>query len=270
MKMVKILLVEDERIEAMDIKQTLESFGYEVPYVTSSGEDAIEKAPAILPDLILMDIILNGKIDGIQVANEIEKLDIPVIYLTAHTEESTVQKAKLTDPYGYIIKPYEQKDLKNAIDIAIYKHDLESILKASEKNYRDLVDNSLVGVYKTNFKGDILFANQAMADITHLKSVEELKSKNICQFYKNPADRNKIINKLKKNGIINQYELDMVSATGETINVLISVHLANNTALGMVINITERKKTEKKLQRSEEFLRNIVEQTEARNGLRAG
>jgi PAS domain S-box-containing protein len=259
MKMVKILLVEDERIEAMDIKQTLESFGYEVPYVTSSGEDAIKKAPAILPDLILMDIILNGKIDGIQVANEIEKLDIPVIYLTAHTEESTVQKAKLTDPYGYIIKPYEQKDLKNAIDIAIYKHDLESILKASEKNYRDLVDNSLVGVYKTNFKGDILFANQAMADITHLKSVEELKSKNIRQFYKNPADRNKIINKLKKNGIINQYELDMVSATGETINVLISVHLANNTALGMVINITERKKTEKKLQRSEEFLRNIVE-----------
>jgi PAS domain S-box-containing protein len=384
MKMVKILLVEDESIEAMDIKQTLESFGYEVPYVTSSGEDAIEKAPAILPDLILIDIILNGKINGIQVANEIEKLNIPVIYLTAHTEESTVQKAKLTDPYGYIIKPYEQKDLKNAIDIAIYKHDLESKLKASEnkyrsivenvmdayfrgdtegriimaspsaakmfrfaspeemigipvfslykspedrqkvleelkkhekvenmefeglkkddttfwvslnaqyhhdkqgkiqgteafvrditelklsqealtkseKNYRELVDNSLVGVYKTNFKGDILFANQAMADITHLKSVNDLKSKNIRQFYKNPADRNKIINKLKKEGIIKQYELDMVSATSETVNVLITAHLANNTELGMIINITERKKIEIKLQRSEEFLRNIVE-----------
>jgi PAS domain S-box-containing protein len=381
---VKILLVEDESIEAMDIKRTLESFGYEVPYVASSGEDAIEKAPAILPDLVLMDIILDGEIDGIQVANEIEKLNIPVIYLTAHTEESTVQKAKLTDPYGYIIKPYEQKDLKNAIDIAIYKHDLESKLKASEnkyrsivenvmdayfrgdtegriimaspsaakmfrfaspeemiglpvlslykspedrqrvleelkkhgkvknmefeglkkdgttfwlllnaqyhhdkqgkiqgteafvldinelklsqealtkseKNYRELVDNSLVGVYKTNFKGDILFANQAMADITHLKSVNDLKSKNIRQFYKNPADRNKIINKLKKEGIIKQYELDMVSATSETVNVLITAHLANNTELGMIINITERKKIEIKLQRSEEFLRNIVE-----------
>ena len=384
MKMVKILLVEDESIEAMDIKQTLESFGYEVPYVASSGEIAIEKAPAILPDLILIDIILNGKINGIQVANEIEKLNIPVIYLTAHTEESTVQKAKLTDPYGYIIKPYEQNDLKNAIDIAIYKHNLESKLKASEnkyrsivenvmdayfrgdteghiimaspfaakmfrfaspeemigipvfslykspedrqkvleelkkhekvenmefeglkkddttfwvslnaqyhhdkqgkiqgteafvrditelklsqealtkseKNYRELVDNSLVGVYKTNFKGDILFANQAMADITHLKSVNDLKSKNIRQFYKNPADRNKIINKLKKEGIIKQYELDMVSATSETVNVLITAHLANNTELGMIINITERKKIEIKLQRSEEFLRNIVE-----------
>ena len=372
---VKILLVEDESIEAMDIKRTLESFGYEVPYVASSGEDAIEKAPAILPDLILMDIILNGEIDGIQVANEIEKLNIPVIYLTAHTEESTVQKAKLTDPYGYIIKPYEQKDLKNAIDIAIYKHDLESKLKASEnkyrsivenvmdayfrgdtegriimaspsaakmfrfaspeemiglpvlslykspedrqrvleelkkhgkvknmefeglkkdgttfwlllnaqyhhdkqgkiqgteafvldinelklsqealtkseKNYRELVDNSLVGVYKTNFKGDILFANQAVVDITHLRSVEELKSKNIRQFYKNPADRNKIINKLKKEGIINQYELDMVSATGETINVLISAHFANNTESGMIINITERKKIDEQLKKS--------------------
>ena len=381
---VKILLVEDESIEAMDIKRTLESFGYEVPYIASSGEDAIEKAPAILPDLILMDIILNGKINGIQVANEIEKLNIPVIYLTAHTEESTVQKAKLTDPYGYIIKPYEQNDLKNAIDIAIYKHDLESKLKASEnkyrsivenvmdayfrgdiegriimaspsatkifkfaspeemigipvlslykspedrqrvleelkkhgkvenmeceglkkdgttfwvlmnaqyhydkegkiqgteafvrdiseleqtqealskseKNYRELVDNSLVGVYRTNFKGDILFANQAMANIIHLRSVEDLKSKNISQFYKNPADRNEIINKLKKEGIIDQYELDMVSANGETVNVLISAHLANNTESGMIINITERKKTEKALQRNEEFLKNIVE-----------
>jgi len=372
---VKILLVEDESIEAMDIKRTLESFGYEVPYVASSGEDAIKEAPAILPDLILMDIILNGEINGIQVANEIEKLNIPVIYLTAHTEESTVQKAKLTDPYGYIIKPYEQKDLKNAIDIAIYKHDLESKLKSSEnkyrsivenvldayfrgdteghiimaspsatkmfkftspeemigihvlslykspedrqkvleelkkhgkvknmkceglkkdgttfwllmnaqyhydkhgkiqgteafvrditelkqsqealtkseKNYRELVDNSLVGVYKTNFKGDIIFANQAMADITHLRSIKELKSKNICQFYKNPADRNKITNKLKKEGIINQYELDMVSATGETINVLISAHFANNTESGMIINITERKKIDEQLKKS--------------------
>jgi PAS domain S-box-containing protein len=372
---VKILLVEDESIEAMDIKRTLESFGYEVPYVASSGEDAIEKAPAILPDLILMDIILDGEIDGIQVANEIEKLDIPVIYLTAHTEESTVQKAKLTDPYGYIIKPYEQKDLKIAIDIAIYKHDLENKLKASEnkyrsivenvmdayirgdkeghlimaspsaikmfkfassdemigipvltlyksledrqkvleelkkhgkvknmkceglkkdgstfwllmnaqyhydkqgkiqgteafvrdineleqtqealnkseKNYRELVDNSLVGVYKTNFKGDILFGNHAMANIMHLRSVEELKSKNISQFYKNPADRNEIINKLKKEGIIDQYELDMVSTTGEIINVLISAHFANNTESGMIINITERKKTEEQLKKS--------------------
>lgn len=372
---VKILLVEDESIEAMDIKRTLESFGYEVPYVASSGEDAIEKAPAILPDLILMDIILDGEIDGIQVANEIEKLDIPVIYLTAHTEESTVQKAKLTDPYGYIIKPYEQKDLKIAIDIAIYKHDLENKLKASEnkyrsivenvmdayirgdtegrlimaspsaikmfkfassdemigipiltlyksledrqkvleelkkhgkvknmkceglkkdgstfwllmnaqyhhdkqgkiqgteafvrdineleqtqealnkseKNYRELVDNSLVGVYKTNFKGDILFGNHAMANIMHLRSFEELKSKNISQFYKNPADRNEIINKLKKEGIIDQYELDMVSTTGEIINVLISAHFANNTESGMIINITERKKTEEQLKKS--------------------
>ena len=126
----------------------------------------------------------------------------------------------------------------------------QEALNKSEKNYRELVDNSLVGVYKTNFKGDILFGNHAMANIMHLRSFEELKSKNISQFYKNPADRNEIINKLKKEGIIDQYELDMVSTTGEIINVLISAHFANNTESGMIINITERKKTEEQLKKS--------------------
>ena len=83
---MKILMVEDESIEAMDIKQTLESFGYEVPYVASSGEEAINKALEIMPDLILMDIILKGETDGVEAASRIKSLEIPVIYLTAHSE----------------------------------------------------------------------------------------------------------------------------------------------------------------------------------------
>lgn len=102
----KILLVEDESIEALDIKHTLESFGYEVPYVASTGEEAVKKALEIMPDLILMDIILKGKTNGIDAALEIKKFNIPVIFLTAHPEESTIERAKLTEPYGYLTKPY--------------------------------------------------------------------------------------------------------------------------------------------------------------------
>ena len=103
---VKILLVEDENIEAMDIKRTLESFGYEVPYVVSSSEEAVEKALDMMPDLILMDIILKGEIDGIETVSKIKDLNIPVIYLTAHFDDKTIQKAKITELFGYIIKPY--------------------------------------------------------------------------------------------------------------------------------------------------------------------
>ena len=117
----KIILVEDDCIEAMDIKRTLESFGYEVPYVAHRGNDTITKAIEIRPDLILADIILKGDKNGIDVASELKDSLIPIIYLTAHSEDSTVQKAKLTGPYGYIIKPYDSSELKYAIELALYK-----------------------------------------------------------------------------------------------------------------------------------------------------
>ncbi|WP_052374118.1 PAS domain S-box protein [Methanobacterium sp. SMA-27] len=143
---VKILLVEDENIEAMDIKLTLESFGYEVPYIASSSEEAVEKALAIMPDLILMDIILKGEIDGIETVSKIRDLNIPVIYLTAHSEESTIERAKLTEPYGYIIKPYDRIELKYAIELAIYKNKLKNKLKDSETKYRTLFNQASDGI----------------------------------------------------------------------------------------------------------------------------
>jgi PAS domain S-box-containing protein len=241
---VKILLVEDESIEAMDIKRTLESLGYEVPYVASSGEEAIEKALDILPDLILMDIILKGEIDGIKAASKIKELNIPIIYLTAHSEEPTIERAKLTEPEGYIIKPYDRTELKYAIELAIYKNKSEKELKESEKSYRELVDNSMVAVYKTNLKGDIIFANEAMAEMFNFESVEKLKTKKSPQLYKNLEDRKKIIEKLKKEGKFSHHKIDMISNTGEPITILLSAHLENNTISGMMMDITKREQAE--------------------------
>jgi two-component sensor histidine kinase/CheY-like chemotaxis protein len=127
----KILLVENESLEAMDIKRALESFGYDVPYVASSGEEAIEKALEIMPDLILMDIVLKGDTDGIEAVSKIKDLNIPVIYLTAHSKESTIERAKLTGPYGYIIKPYDRTELKYAIELAINKNQMEKEINKS-------------------------------------------------------------------------------------------------------------------------------------------
>ena len=103
----KILLVEDDSIEALDIKHNLKSLGYEVSYTASSGDEAIEEAMSNSPDFILMDMILSGDVDGIEVASKIKNLNIPVIYLTAHSEESIIERAKVTEPYGYLIKPYD-------------------------------------------------------------------------------------------------------------------------------------------------------------------
>ena len=122
---VNILVVEDESISAMDIKKTLESFGYKIPYVASSGNEAIEKMLEIMPDLILLDIILKGEMDGIKLASKIKEHDIPFIFLTAHSEESIIKSAMATDPYGYILKPYDENKLRFSIEHALYRKKME-------------------------------------------------------------------------------------------------------------------------------------------------
>lgn len=109
----------------MDIQETLESFNYEVPYVASTGIDAIKHIVEIMPDLILIDIVLKGEMDGIELAYKIKELDIPFIFLTAHSEEDTIKRAMRTDPYGYLIKPFDKNKLKFSIDHAIYKKQME-------------------------------------------------------------------------------------------------------------------------------------------------
>ena len=128
----KILIVENEGLTALELQKTLRIEGYDVPSIASSGEEAIEKAVQIKPDLVLMDIMLNGPINGIEAAEKIKKMiDIPIIYLTAYGDEETFQKAKITEPHAYILKPFERKEIKNAIEISLHKHKMELKLKNS-------------------------------------------------------------------------------------------------------------------------------------------
>jgi DNA-binding LytR/AlgR family response regulator len=123
MPKVNVLVVEDESIVSKDIQQSLKKLGYNVVGAASTGEKAIELAKAEKPDIILMDIMLKGELTGIDTAETIKlELDIPVIYLTAYADESTLAKAKVTEPYGYIIKPFKEIDLNTSIEMALYKH----------------------------------------------------------------------------------------------------------------------------------------------------
>ncbi len=119
---IRILIVEDESLVAMDIKARLTKFGYEVPATVSTGEDAIAAAEGLKPDLVLMDISLKGHMRGTEAAQKIhDTLDIPIIFLTAYADDKTLDEAKKSEPFGYVTKPFEETDLRVTLAIALYK-----------------------------------------------------------------------------------------------------------------------------------------------------
>jgi two-component system, response regulator PdtaR len=167
----KILVVEDERITAEDIKAGLEFDGYQVPVICSSGEDAVQKAGKIQPDLVLMDIRLEGEMDGIEAACEIRRLyDIPVIYLTAYSDEKTVERAKKTEPSGFLVKgqgiinkPFEDTELRAAIEITLYRHHME---KEHQQLFSAMLRNVSEAVISTDPSQKVRFINNAAENIT--------------------------------------------------------------------------------------------------------
>lgn len=175
----KILVVEDESITAMDFERSLKTFGYEVVAIAPEGKDALNKAADLRPDLVLMDIVLKGEMDGIEVAGKIKAdLNIPVIYLTAHPGE--ISRVKLTSPYGYLIKPVGETELMNTIELALHNHKMEVKLKESEERYRRLFDNSNDSIMIYNKEGMILDVNASTCEIFQY-TYQDLVGKSIKQ-----------------------------------------------------------------------------------------
>ncbi|MDZ7360668.1 MAG: response regulator [candidate division KSB1 bacterium] len=163
----KILIVEDENIVAKDIQNTLKSLGYVVAGIAASGEDAIQKAGETRPDLVLMDIMLRGYQDGVEAAQKIQaQYNLPVIYLTAYTDDKTLQRAKITEPYGYILKPFEERELHIAIEMAIHKHRMAKKLQEREQLLSKILRTINDAVIVLDPKGEVIFMNAAAENLT--------------------------------------------------------------------------------------------------------
>lgn len=172
----RILVVEDEIITADDIRESLQDMGYTVLAVVSSGEEAIIKVEEDAPDLILMDIMLSGEMDGIETAKQILlRFNIPVVYLTAYSDKTILERAKITEPFGYILKPFNERELQINIEIAFYKHKMERELRESGKWLAAILENLGEAVIATNKKGIIKFMNPFAEAITGWKREDALK-----------------------------------------------------------------------------------------------
>ena len=204
----KIVVVEDEIIVAKDIQNRLKRFGYNVPAVASSGEEALVKVAENYPDLVLMDIRLKGEIDGIETARQIyTQFNIPIIYLTAYADDNTIERAKVTEAFGYLLKPFKERELYTSIEVTLSKHRMERQLKQHEQ-WLDTVLRSIGdGVITNDVNGSVTFMNSIAEDLTGWKQ-EDALGKTVIEVFNiadettgNPVN-NPALEAIKEGGVV--------------------------------------------------------------------
>jgi len=169
MKKARILVVEDEELVGLAIRTYLESVSYEVPAVVSSGEGAVRGVRAMEPDLVLMDIHLTGRMDGIEAAGIIkDSYHVPVIYLTSYSDSDTLEKAKLTEPFGYVLKPFDERALEASIEMALHKATLHEELRRAKERLTTVLQSFGEGVIVAGIKGGVEYINATAANLLNL------------------------------------------------------------------------------------------------------
>lgn len=268
----RIFIVEDELLTAENIKRTLQKYGYDIIGISQSASDAVKFVKQTKPDLILMDIMLKGKLSGIDAAEKIRKIaDIPVIYLTAFSDDDTISKAKLTSPFGYIIKPFENRELYSVIEMALYKHSIEMKLKENEENLFITLNSIGDGVISTDSKGHIIRMNPIAEKLCgwKLKDAAGKPLKKVFQII-DAGSRNPVKNPVEeviKSG--KTIELSnhtiLISKNGKEINISDSaapIKDKNGNIHGVVLvfaDVTEAYKSRELIRKSEEKFRDLFE-----------
>jgi len=235
-------------VEAMSTAKSLQSMGYQVLAVASYGEEAIEKAHELKPDIILMDIILKGSMDGIEVARAISKLEIPVIYITAIPDDATINRALLSAPYGYLIKPLDDFKLKISIEVALYKKLMEDKLKQSQENYyQTIFENTGTATAIINENMYIEMVNTGFETISGCKK-GEIEDKIKFTDFTLEKDK-KILKNLLSSTRINSkqapqnFETKFRDSRGKTKDILMTLAVipGTNKILTSILDITDRK-----------------------------
>jgi PAS domain S-box-containing protein/putative nucleotidyltransferase with HDIG domain len=190
MKKLRLLLVEDESLVAKDIVNMVRGLGYSLLAVVSTGEEAIALAEKSQPDIVLMDIVLKGEVDGIEAARRIwEEFSIPVVYLTAYADEATLQRAKVTEPFGYIIKPFDERELQTTIEMAFFKSQMDKKLREREEWLSTVLRSIGDGVIAADTNGRVTFLNVMAEQLTGSSQAEAL-GKPLAGFFQNASEEN--------------------------------------------------------------------------------
>jgi PAS domain S-box-containing protein len=169
----KLLLVEDEALVALDLKRRLEGMGFQVAGQASTGEEAIQKALELQPDLVLMDIRLGGLVDGIEATEIIRRrIDVPVVYLTANSDEATLRRARVTEPHGFVLKPIRDRELRIAIEMALYRFKAEALMRESREWFAAMLDSVGDAVIANDRDGAVRYMNEAAEQLTGWKEEE--------------------------------------------------------------------------------------------------
>ena len=268
----KILIVEDENIVAMDLQKRLMNLGYDIVGIVSTGEEAVKKAIATAPDLVLMDVRLKGEMDGIEAASALRfQYGIAVVYLSAYADNDTLKRASKTEPFGYILKPFEERELHTTIEMALYRRELERRFKENETWYGTTLRSIGEAVISTDTLGTIKFMNTAAENLTGWKISEVLGEdllkvfrtveKTMKPHFTNQVDqilKNKITAVLKNHATL-------VSRDGKEIPIDESaspIKDDHGNTVGVVLvfqDVSERKRVQEALKTSQDYAQSIIE-----------
>lgn len=258
----RILIVEDQNIVAMDIQNRLRNLNYTVVGIASSGAGAIKKADETIPDLVLMDIMLKGDMDGIGAARQIRlRFNIPVVYLTAYADTDTLQRAKITEPFGYILKPFEERELHTTIEMALYRHKMEKQLKEREQWFATTLKSIGDGVITTDKNGFVTFLNPVAEILTGWKQTEVLNKPlkevfNIIDLDTREPVEDPALKAIEQGSVIFLPDKTILISKDETEKIIADsaapIKNEDSEIIGVVIifrDITDKKRMEKELQK---------------------
>lgn len=268
----QVMVVEDEGLVALSLQRKLEKLGYRVPAVVASGEEAVELAGNLSPDLVLMDIMLDGALDGIDAASRLrERLDVPIVFLTAYSDDMTIERAKAAEPFGYLVKPCEDRELRTTIEMALNKHRTEREVRESERRLATTLKSIGDAVIITDVNASVTFMNPFAESMTgwpageavgrHVTEVFDLASEGLSERTEHPVEKS------LREGIVVALSHDTILRSRDGIGRPIDDSVApirddRGHTLGAILvfrDTSERRRTEVDLRRERDNLQGLVE-----------
>jgi PAS domain S-box-containing protein/putative nucleotidyltransferase with HDIG domain len=253
---VRIVIAEDEGLVARDMELMIKSLGYAVAAVVSSGEQALAAAREHRPDLVLMDIVLKGPLDGIEASSVLwEKYHVPVVFVTAFADDAVLKRARITHPFGYILKPFEERELKVCIEMALFKASMERKLREREGWLSALLSNVREAVIALDEQNRVTFLNPFADKLTGWSQAEAL-DRPLAEVVPQAGAAGEALDRLQEITLVNKAGTGFPAEIQRT-----DFHLEDSTHGSILVlrDITERKKSEEALRQSWTKLRQALE-----------